>query len=61
MSDGTLPALTKGCCTAGSSRDDLANILEAVILTAKEYLDTKSIKHITAAIETVVTGLQGVI
>ena len=48
--------------TAGFSGADLANILnEAAILTARENLETITIKQITAAIERIVTGLEGVI
>nr|YP_009455856.1 cell division protein FtsH-like protein [Dictyopteris divaricata]YP_010205361.1 cell division protein FtsH-like protein [Grateloupia livida]AQZ25072.1 cell division protein FtsH-like protein [Dictyopteris divaricata]UAV85930.1 cell division protein FtsH-like protein [Grateloupia livida] len=48
--------------TAGFSGADLANILnEAAILTARENLETISIKQISAAIERIITGLEGVI
>lgn len=48
--------------TAGFSGADLANILnEAAILTARENLETITIKQISASIERIITGLEGVI
>nr|YP_011006121.1 putative chloroplast ATP-dependent protease [Dictyotopsis propagulifera]WAM63125.1 putative chloroplast ATP-dependent protease [Dictyotopsis propagulifera] len=48
--------------TAGFSGADLANILnEAAILTARENCETITIKQISAAIERIITGLEGII